>query len=119
MSSNAPNSDVLLKMAADAAQKGQKEPARMMLQQVLQMDPRNVRAMMWMAKVAANNQERREWLERILKVDPKNKIARQALHKTDSADQSQRNRLLLRAGAVAYVLLVMIISIIYTLVSIS
>lgn len=118
MANNAPNSDVLLKMAAEAAQNGQKEPARMMLQQVLQMDSRNIRAMLWMAKVAPNNIERREWLERVLKIDPKNKVARQALEKTETADQSQRNRLLLRAGAAGYMIVVLVISIIYILVSI-
>lgn len=119
MSSNPVNSDVMLNLVADAVQKKQMEPARMMLQQILQRNPRDVRAMMWMAKIASTNEERHEWLQRILKVEPKNRIALQALKKTANANLAQRNRWLLRVGVVAYIVLVMIISIVYIIASLS
>jgi lipopolysaccharide biosynthesis regulator YciM len=117
MSRNALNADVMLNLVADAVQKKQMEPARMMLQQILQQDPRNIRAMMWMAKIASSNQERNEWLQRILKIEPRNRMALQALKKAANANLIQRNRWLLRAGVAAYVVIVTIISLVYIMVS--
>lgn len=116
--SSAPNKDELLKMAVEAMNNGQNQPARMMLQQVLKIDGRDVRAMTHMAKLAKSPEERSKWLERILKIDPKNEAARQALHKINTRDEAGRNRLYFRIGAAVYAVVVLIGSIIYMLVSI-
>ena len=109
--SKTPNKDELYRMAVEAARNGQKQPARMMFQQILQQDKRNTRVMMWMAKIAPSLQEREKWLQRVVKLDPKNQEAKKALSKIETRDDAIRNRLYFRVGAVAYFVLVIIVSI--------
>ena len=107
-----PNKDELYKLGVQAAKNGQRQPAKMMFQQVLQQDQRETRAMMWMAKLAETPEERAQWLERVLKVNPKNETARKALGKLETRDEAARNKLYLRIGVGAYIGVVMIISVI-------
>ena len=107
-----PNKDELYKLGVQAAKNGQRQPAKMMFQQVLQQDQRETRAMMWMAKLAETPEERAQWLERVLKVNPKNETARKALGKLETRDEATRNKLYLRIGVGAYIGVVMLISVI-------
>ena len=107
-----PNKDELYKLGVQAAKNGQRQPAKMMFQQVLQQDQRETRAMMWMAKLAETPEERAQWLERVLKVNPKNETARKALGKLETRDEAARNKLYLRIGVGAYIGVVMLISVI-------
>jgi thioredoxin-like negative regulator of GroEL len=110
MASKSPNKDQLYRMGVEAAKKGQKQPARMMFQQVLQQDKRHLQAMMWMAKVAATPEERAQWLRRVLKLDPKNANAKKALGKMETRDEATRNKRFFRIGAVVYVIVVIVLS---------
>lgn len=110
--SDIPNREELLQMAIRAAQNGNKQGARVMLRRILAEDKRNERAMMWMAKIANNDDERRKWLDRILKVNPNNETARQTLDKMNYKEAAERNRTLLRIGVVAWVVFVIISAII-------
>lgn len=116
MTKNAPNKEELYKMALEAVKNHQKQPARMMLHQVLQIDNRDARAMMLMAKVASSPEERADWLKRVLSVDPKNKAAKKALRKIESHDEAERNHMLLRVGSAIYVVVVLIVSVIMMVV---
>lgn len=107
-SSDVPNREELLQMAARAIQAGNKQGARVMLRKILAEDKRNERAMMWMAKIAANDDERRKWLDRILAVNPNNETARQTLDKINYKQAAERNRTLLRIGVAAWVVFVII-----------
>lgn len=107
-----PNKDELYKLGVQAAKNGQRQPAKMMFQQVLQQDQRETRAMMWMAKLAETPEERAQWLERVLKVNPKNETARKALGKLETRDEAARNKLYLRIGVGVYIGVVMLISVI-------
>lgn len=107
-----PNKDELYKLGVQAAKNGQKQPAKVMFQQVLQQDSRDTRALMWMAKLAATPEERGQWLERVLKINPKNETARKALGKLETRDEAARNRLYLRIGIGGYIGVVMLISVI-------
>jgi cytochrome c-type biogenesis protein CcmH/NrfG len=109
--SQTPNKEQLYRMAVEAYKKGQKQPARMMFQQILQLDNRNTRAMMWLAKIASSPQERATWLQRVLKLDPKNAEAKKALSKIENRDTATRNKRYFRIGAVIYALAVFLISI--------
>ena len=109
--SQTPNKEQLYRMAIEAVKNGQKQPARMMFQQMLQIDGRDVRAMMNLAKIAPSTEERAKWLQRVLKIDPKNQSAKKALSKIENRDTAQRNRLYFRVGAVVYVILVILISV--------
>ncbi|MDQ7025871.1 MAG: hypothetical protein Q9P44_09960 [Anaerolineae bacterium] len=109
--SEKPNKEQLYHMAVEALKNGQKQPARMMFQQILQVDKRNTRAMMWLAKIAPSLPERAKWLKRVLKIDPKNKDAKKALSKIENRDSAKRNKRYFRIGAVVYGVAVLLISI--------
>jgi thioredoxin-like negative regulator of GroEL len=110
--SQTPNKEQLYRMAVEAIKNGQKQPARMMFQQILQIDGRDTRAMMYMAKIASSTEERTQWLQRVLKADPKNDAAKKALGKIENRDTAKRNKLYFRVGAVVYVILVILISVV-------
>lgn len=112
-----PNKEELYRLGIEAAKKGQKQPARMMFQQVLQQDKRNTRAMMWMAKVAPNPAQRAQWLQRVLKLDPKNETAKKALRKLETSDEAERNKRFLRLGSAGYVVVVLILSVVTIIIA--
>jgi cytochrome c-type biogenesis protein CcmH/NrfG len=102
---NQPNREELLDMAENAARKGQKDGARVMFRQVLNQDKRNERAMMWLARLAKTQDERRQWLQRVLTVNPNNDAARAALEKIQYAQRASDNRTLVTFGVVAVALI--------------
>ena len=108
----APNKEDMFNLAKEAISNGQKQPARMMLQQILENDHHETRAMMWMAKIARSAEEREKWLERVIKIDPDNKAATKALKKMHTSDASQRNKLLLRIGSAAYVVVILVLAVV-------
>ena len=115
--SQAPNREELLQMAISAARGGNKRPARLMFEQVLKQDKDNERAMMWLAKLAESNAERREWLTRVLNVNPNNDTARNALKKMAYKRSARDNRTLLTFGVLAAVLIILVLVIVLALSS--
>lgn len=102
-SADQPNREVLFDMAVDAAKKGNRRGARLMFGQLLQEDPRNIRAMMWMAKLSSQPEERIKWLKRVLEIKPNYAQAQEELEKIAHATQARRNSQLLRFGTIGYV----------------
>jgi len=100
--SDQPNREVMFDMAVDAAKKGNRSGARLMFNQVLQEDSRNIRAMMWMAKLSAKPEERVKWLKRVLEIKPNYVQAQQELDKIAHSAQANRNQALLRFGTIGY-----------------
>lgn len=96
-------------MGIRAAKAGNKDAARIAFEQVLTQDKRNERAMMWMAQIARNSKERRQWLVRVLDVNPDNEHARKQLKRMDYEASAQQNRMLLIFGVVVGVLFVLMI----------
>jgi Tfp pilus assembly protein PilF len=115
--SQAPNREELIQLAINAARAGNRRPAALMFEQVLMQDKNNERAMMWLAKIAENKAERREWLKRVLSVNPNNEEARDALRKMAYRRSAKDNRLLLVFGVVAAILIVLAIVVIIALAS--
>jgi hypothetical protein len=105
--SNVPNREELLNMAIRAAKDGNREGARVMLRKVLSEDRRNERAMMWMAKLAGNRNERQQWLARVLSINPNNQAARDSLRKMNYKTNARDNKVLLVFGVVAGVLMIL------------
>lgn len=105
-SDQGPNREELFQMAVQAAKRGQKQPARVMFRRVIGEDPRNIRAMMWMARIAGGSREKRQWLERVIQVDPNNGAAQSALDRMEYETRADRNRTLLRLAVGAWVALV-------------
>jgi twitching motility two-component system response regulator PilG len=68
-----------LKQAIAAARSGDKNQARRLLQQTLQLDPRNETAWLWSAGLAEQPRDALNCLERVLQLNPDNSKARQGL----------------------------------------
>jgi hypothetical protein len=115
--SQAPNREELLQLAIKTAQGGNTRPARLMFEQVLRQDKDNERAMMWLAQLAENKTERREWLKRVLNVNPNNETARDALKKMAYRRSAKDNRVLLVFGVLAAVLIVLAVVVVLALAS--
>ena len=112
-----PNREQLLQMAINTAKAGNKDGARVMLRQVLSEDKRNERAMIWMAQIARNAKERRQWLVRVLDVNPDNEQARKQLKRMDYQTSAQQNRVLLIFGVVVGVLFVLMVIVVIAVFS--
>jgi thioredoxin-like negative regulator of GroEL len=116
-SAQQPNREQLLQMAINTAKAGNKDGARVMLRQVLSEDKRNERAMLWMAQIARNAKERRQWLVRVLDVNPDNEQARKQLKRMDYQTSAQQNRVLLIFGVVVGVLFVLMLVVVIAVFS--
>ncbi len=114
---SAPNREELLKLAIAAARAGNRSSARLMFEQVLKQDKDNERAMMWLAKIADNKTERKQWLQRVLNVNPNNDAARDALKSMAYKRSARDNRVLLIFGVLAAVLIILAIVIVLAVVS--
>lgn len=102
---NQPNKEDLIRMGTQAVRNGQRQPARMMFEQVLEQDADNVRAMLWIAKLSDDPEERTHWLERVLEVDPQNRTALKVLDRMEEGESADRNKLYLQLAVGAYVVL--------------
>ncbi|MFQ3647678.1 MAG: hypothetical protein SNJ80_12180 [Anaerolinea sp.] len=110
-SGGTPNLEELYHMAVDAAKKGQRQGARVMFRQILEKDRRNVRAMMYLAKLAPTDKERVAWLEKVLEIRPGYEPAEEMMAKLNYNKTAERNRLLFRVGIGAYVTVVVLITV--------
>jgi Tfp pilus assembly protein PilF len=108
-SDGGPNREELLQMAIQAAKTGQKDGARMMFRQVLEADRRNERAMMWLAKLADNKEERVQWLQKALEVNPENTAARQTLNAIKYKRAASEGRTLFLFGVIVAILVVVLL----------
>ncbi len=86
-----PNLDDLLRLGIQTAKAGNKANARVMFQQVLDADKRNVPAWLWMAALADDNIKRRAYLETVLKIDRNNATAKKQLATLDQAIMRSEN----------------------------
>ncbi len=81
----APNIDDLMRLGVRTAKAGNRDNARVIFQQVLDNDKRNIAAWLWMAVLAEDEIDRRRYLETVLKLDPGNATARKQLAALDQA----------------------------------
>lgn len=109
---NTPNREELFNMAVEQAKSGNKKGARFMFAQILEQDKRNIRAMMWMAKIASSPDERETWLKRILDIKPSYAPAQEALAKMSLNTSAKRNQQLFKLAVGGYVGLVIIVSLV-------
>lgn len=105
-SGSTPNREQLLNLAIGTAKSGNKEAARVMFTQVLSQDPRNERAMLWLASIARSRDERKEWLQRVLNANPNQEYARETLRKMQYTKSARDNRVLIIFGVAVGVLIV-------------
>ena len=69
----------ILENGITAARSGDLATARKLLSQVLEEDPENELALMWMASSVTSPAERRKYLQQVVRINPDNARARQAL----------------------------------------
>ena len=74
-----------LRMGIDAARRGDKTAAQLLLRQVVAADPQNELAWMWLASAVESLDERRACLENALRINPNNTRAREALRRLQPA----------------------------------
>ncbi|MBN1217966.1 MAG: DUF4178 domain-containing protein [Anaerolineae bacterium] len=68
-----------------AARSGRAEPARHFLTQVIQADPGNEEAWLWLARVAGNPGQQAECLQKVLQINPNNRWAAEQLARLQAA----------------------------------
>lgn len=74
-----------LEEGVNAAKRGDRATGRQLLQQVIDTDPNNELAWIWMASCVTTLRERRECLEQVLSINPNNARAAEALQRLDTA----------------------------------
>jgi len=101
------NREELLQLAIQTS-KQNPQGARVMFQQILAQDPRNERALLWMAALSRKKEERRQYLQRVMKVNPHSRAARQELERIASAERTHARRTVF-FGVLAIVIVVLVI----------
>lgn len=105
------NREELLQLAIRTA-KANPQSARVMFQQVLAQDPRNERALLWMASLTKQKEERRKYLQRALRVNPRSSTARKELERLDHMDKARANRTLIYGGLVVFGAVLLIVMVV-------
>jgi tetratricopeptide (TPR) repeat protein len=75
----------LLKKGIQALKAGQREEARALLMQVIEVDEESERAWLWLSGTVDSDEERRICLENVLTLNPENKVAQKGLAKLNAA----------------------------------
>jgi thioredoxin-like negative regulator of GroEL len=86
------NLEDLLQLAIAQAKSGNKQGARVLLEQVLEADKQNDRAWLWMAYTSSNEVDRRRYLRTVLRLNPNNKAAQEAINKMQNQRVKSENR---------------------------
>src|SRR5512145_2199411 len=93
-----PNLEQLLQLGIQTARQGQKQAARMIFQQVLDIDKQNERAWFWMASVVEDPDERMRCLQTVLRISPNNTNAQEQYNRIINRQQSSNSQVLLYGG---------------------
>ena len=76
-----------LRLAKEAIRQGDKAAGQRLLLQVIQADPRNGTAWLWLSAIADDPAEERACLERVIEISPDSDVARRHLSKLQRQDQ--------------------------------
>jgi Tfp pilus assembly protein PilF len=112
-----PNLEQLLQLGIQTARQGQKQAARMIFQQVLDIDKQNERAWFWMASVVEDPDERMRCLQTVLRINPNNTNAQEQYNRIINRQQSSNSQVLIYGGVVLAILLVLVIFVILVVVA--
>ncbi len=91
---NTPNLEQMLQIAETTLREGNKQGARILIQQVLDQDKHNDRAWVLFAAATDDPTDRRRFLRTALHVNPNNKAAQRALAKMKKARSHAENQAL-------------------------
>lgn len=90
--------------------------ARVIFESVLAEDPRNERALMWMAYLSQSKAERQQYLRKVLKVNPRNQRAKQQLEKMATKRQARTNRTLIYGALIIAVAVMVVVAVALVLI---
>lgn len=79
--------ETLLKNGIAAARRGDRVTGRKLLTQVLEQQPKNEKAWLWLASCMTKREDRRKCLNRVLQINPDNERAKQALALLEQAEK--------------------------------
>jgi hypothetical protein len=117
--SSSPNLEQLLQMGIRAArEENNKEGARVFFERVLEQNPEEERAWIWMAWAAETDVDRRRYLETAIRINPRSK-ARQMLTDMESMKSSGENRTLVRGLSILGILIALVILVIIVAIILS
>ena len=71
--------ETAIETAIEAIKAGDREAGKRLLVRVIQQDPRNEMAWLWMTRVVDSNEERVKCLQYVLEINPNNEAARRGL----------------------------------------
>ncbi len=106
-----PNLDDLMRLGVRTAKAGNRDNARVIFQQVLDLDKRNEAAWLWMASLADDKLDRRRYLETVLQLNPSNQQAAKQLRLMDQAVKSSEGASI-RVGVMILAVLVLALALV-------
>ncbi len=89
-----PNLEQLMRLGIETARAGHKTNARVIFRQVLDEDPDNERALLWMAAVADESMDRLRYLNAVLNVNPNNETALEQIEKMKQRKETSNTRVI-------------------------
>lgn len=113
------NREELIQLGIQTAKSGQAQNARIMFRQVLGEDPRNERALLWMAYLTPDKAEKRRYLLKVLKVNNNNQTARRELQRMAHDEKARSNRTLILGGVAIIVVVLVIVLVVVVAVAAS
>ncbi|PJF36668.1 MAG: hypothetical protein CUN49_04200 [Candidatus Thermofonsia Clade 1 bacterium] len=109
-SPNETNLENLMQLGINAARNRNKEAAKGIFTQVLNIDRRNERAWLWLAAVEDDQTERRRILQTVLSINPENQKARELLEAMDRViERSERASMELGIRLIIILVIVLIV----------
>jgi hypothetical protein len=125
MTMNRPDIQATLQDAIRLAQSGQRTEARRLLEHVIEADPKQELAWMWLATVSTSQDERIACLERVLTLNPGNPTAQDAYAQLTGqsftspvlppSDAQRRKAVLVRGGLIVATMFVFLLIAIFVL----
>jgi hypothetical protein len=103
------NLEQLMQLGIQTARTGNKPSARVIFQQILDIDKKNERAWLWMAAVADSPADRARYLNTVLRLNPRNATALRELDKMRRTQLSSNTRVLRFGFFLLAALLVLIV----------
>lgn len=106
---NEPNLEELMALGIQTARQGNKQNARVLFEQILDRDPQNERAWLWMAAVAATPADRIRFLNTVLRLNPNNTTAQRELNQLQQKKETSNSQVIVYGAVGVGIILILIV----------
>ncbi len=106
---NEPNLEELMALGIQTARQGNKQNARVLFEQILDRDPQNERAWLWMAAVAATPADRIRFLNTVLRLNPNNTTAQRELNQLQQNKETSNSQVIVYGAVGVGIILILIV----------